>query len=294
MPSLDQIEAFVTAAEKGSFSSAARHLKKAQSAISSAVINLEIECGVLLFDRSQRNPVLTEAGQALLNNAYAMQRGTREFIAKANSLAQGIEKRLSLAIEESIPCPPVMRLLQEFEQRFPYVELELLNPSTNDVAKLLREGRAHLGMMYAQEEYPQGFSFKGVCDMPSLPVCGLDSALASMTGIDHQTLSEYRQLVVTGREQSTHKGREIYSNRFWKVESNYVAADLLKEGIGWAWLPEIVVNHPFYSAFLVKLDVNFLKADVKHCVDVVWTQQKNLGPAGCWLQQRLFDLKIIV
>jgi DNA-binding transcriptional ArsR family regulator len=67
--SLDAIAAFSTAAELGSFSAAARRLGKSQSTISEAIANLEIDLGVSLFERSGRQPVLTQAGQQLLSHA---------------------------------------------------------------------------------------------------------------------------------------------------------------------------------------------------------------------------------
>ncbi len=57
--SLEQLQAFVTTVETGSFSAAARHLGKAQSAISTAVSNLEIDLDNSLFVRSGRYPVLS-------------------------------------------------------------------------------------------------------------------------------------------------------------------------------------------------------------------------------------------
>lgn len=60
----DQIQAFVMAAELGSFSAAARQMGKVQSAVSTAIANLEIDAGVELFDRSGRAPVLTEEASA--------------------------------------------------------------------------------------------------------------------------------------------------------------------------------------------------------------------------------------
>lgn len=60
--SLDQLQAFVAAAEAGSFSGAARALRKAQSAVSTQVANLEADLGLELFNRAGRNPVLTPAG----------------------------------------------------------------------------------------------------------------------------------------------------------------------------------------------------------------------------------------
>ena len=53
--------AFAEAATLGSFSAAARKLGKRQSTISEAIANLEIDLGLTLFDRSTRQPTLTEA-----------------------------------------------------------------------------------------------------------------------------------------------------------------------------------------------------------------------------------------
>ncbi|VTR34556.1 HTH-type transcriptional activator AllS [Serratia fonticola] len=52
--------AFVEAAALGSFSAAARRLRKSQSTISTAIANLEADLGLTLFDRQARQPVLTE------------------------------------------------------------------------------------------------------------------------------------------------------------------------------------------------------------------------------------------
>ena len=40
---LDQLRVFVAIADQGSFSAAARHLRRAQSAVSNAIVNLEVE-----------------------------------------------------------------------------------------------------------------------------------------------------------------------------------------------------------------------------------------------------------
>ena len=70
---IEQLRAFVAAAEKGSFSAAARSLGRAQSVVSTHIAMLEDILGVELFDRSFRSPVLTEAGRDLLPEANAGQ-----------------------------------------------------------------------------------------------------------------------------------------------------------------------------------------------------------------------------
>jgi hypothetical protein len=62
-PSLEQLKTLLVAAQAGPFGGGAQ-LGKAQSAVSTAIANLEIDLGLELFDRSGRYPVLTEAGPA--------------------------------------------------------------------------------------------------------------------------------------------------------------------------------------------------------------------------------------
>ena len=60
---LYQLEAFVLAVNHGSFSAAARKLGRAQSRISTAIANLEVDLGFELFDRSAKLAVLTKHGE---------------------------------------------------------------------------------------------------------------------------------------------------------------------------------------------------------------------------------------
>src|SRR3979490_2138098 len=60
--SLDHLRTFIAAADEGSFSAAGRRLRRAQSAVSQTLANLEGQLAVKLFDRSARFPVLTDQG----------------------------------------------------------------------------------------------------------------------------------------------------------------------------------------------------------------------------------------
>jgi DNA-binding transcriptional LysR family regulator len=93
---LDQLRTFIVAADKGSFSGAGRHLKRAQSVVSKTLANLEEQIGVKLFDRSRRFPVLTDQGRALLADARAITGNVDLFKARAKSLAGKLEPELSV------------------------------------------------------------------------------------------------------------------------------------------------------------------------------------------------------
>ena len=71
MYSFEQLKVFVTVCESGSFSAAARKLKRAQSGVSQSIANLEIAIDQELFNREKNIPVLTNTGKALLPVADA-------------------------------------------------------------------------------------------------------------------------------------------------------------------------------------------------------------------------------
>ncbi len=288
MPSLDQLEAFAAAARQGSFSAAARHLGRAQSAISTAIINLEIETDTELFDRSSRSPRLTAAGQALLGYATTVLQSYQEFMAHANTLAHVAETRICLAIEQSISLHRLLPVMSEFEQQFPFVTLEILDPGSSDVATLIRDNRADLGLMMEQEDYPRGFNFQGVGYSRVLPVCRHDHPLVRQQPVTQAELRCHRQLVIRSRdlEHRDHE-RHTLSPRTWLSESPYLIMELLCAGIGWAFLHEAVIQEKLGSGELAVLDMANLKTDILQGVDVVWTENRSLGTAGQWLLQEL-------
>ncbi len=153
-PSLEQLKILLAAAESGSFSAAARKLGKAQSVVSSAISNLEIDLGLTLFDRSGRYPQLTEAGARMVQEAGILLAQSERLQSIAGELAAGVETRLTLAIDDDSHLPWLGTLLEEFATRYPTVELELLFPLMEDVTEMLVTGRAQLGISY-QKVHPQ-------------------------------------------------------------------------------------------------------------------------------------------
>lgn len=288
MPSIEQLKCFVVAAETGSFSAAARQLGKVQSAVSTAINNLEVDANVELFDRSSRSPVLTDAGQVLFESARAVLHSHHEFNAHAASLSSSGETSLCIAIEQNVASPVLVTVLEHFSETFPYITLELLDPGSGDVAELVRSNRADIGLMIEQEYYPQGFSFRGVGHSRVIPVSAPGFPLAQKKQLTHADLRQYRQIV--GRsldpDNQTHE-RYTISPLVWLSESPYVILELLGANIGWAFLHEAVADEKLKSGELVVLDLVYQQADILQGIDLVWTESRELGKAGQWLLQQL-------
>lgn len=88
----EEIEAFVSTVDTGSFTGAARHLRLAKSAISRRVSDLEARLGVQLMLRTTRALSLTDAGRALYQTSSQLLSDWREAeaaISDATSALQG-------------------------------------------------------------------------------------------------------------------------------------------------------------------------------------------------------------
>ncbi|WP_213763562.1 LysR family transcriptional regulator [Caballeronia sp. dw_19] len=72
MIELRVLRIFLAVAESRSFTLAAKHLEKTQSAVSQAVRQLEEELGVVLIDRDSRPMALTASGLTLRDRAYQL------------------------------------------------------------------------------------------------------------------------------------------------------------------------------------------------------------------------------
>jgi DNA-binding transcriptional LysR family regulator len=95
---LRALEVFIAAADSGSMTKAARHLKVTQSAISQQLKLLEADMGVMLMDRNTRPLLLTPAGHALRAHAGEMLLQADQARAKVRQIATASLPHLRIAM----------------------------------------------------------------------------------------------------------------------------------------------------------------------------------------------------
>ncbi|MFM1643449.1 LysR family transcriptional regulator [Aeromonas salmonicida] len=284
--SLEQLKALLAAAETGSFSAAARKLGKAQSVVSTAISNLEIDLGLELFDRSARYPVLTEAGTRIHQEATILLAQSERLQAIAGELAAGVESRLTLAIDDDSHLPWLGSLLEEFATRYPGVELELLFPLMEDVTELLKSGRAQLGISYQKERPERELASCSLGSVKMPLVVSPDHPLARKTPLRESDLQGARQLMVTGRREGTERHRFRLSAQVWWVEGDLGILELVKLGLGWASVPDFLLHRPLARGEVVVLNPDFI-ALAELALELQWYRARPLGQAGRWLKEAL-------
>ncbi|MGL5037797.1 MAG: LysR family transcriptional regulator [Aeromonas sp.] len=285
-PSLEPLRILLAVAETGSFSAAARKLGKAQSVVSTAIANLEIDLALTLFDRGGRYPQLTAAGTRMVQEAATLLAQRDRLQAVAGELAAGVESRLTLAIDDDSHLPWLGTLLEQFASRYPSVELELLFPLMEDVTELLVTGRAQLGICY-QKVHPLREIVARSLGKVSMPlVVSPDHPLARKHPLQEADLQSARQLMVTGRREGSERQRFRLSAQVWWIEGDLGVLELVKRGLGWAAIPEFLIHQPLARKELVVLAPDFI-ASYALALELQWHRARPLGLAGRWLKETL-------
>ena len=121
---LRQLRYFVAVAEELNFSRAAGRIYMSQPALSQQIRKLEQELGVALFDRKGSSIGLTEAGAALLDGARRILVEVEQTTRAAREAGGAERSHLSVGFPEYANHTAVADILQTFQRRYPYVDLE--------------------------------------------------------------------------------------------------------------------------------------------------------------------------
>lgn len=290
-PTLDQLRLFVTVAESGGFSAAARSLNRSQSVVSYAIANLEDQLQVALFDRAgTRRPRLTAAGEAMLADARRILADLDGIRARARGLRQGLEAEVLAAVDQTVPIQALAQVLKDFEQTFPTVGLRLHIGALGVVQDQVERRVADVGF--------GGEAVRGGSDIVStrigsaslVPVAAPRHPLArAEPPVPLVVVRDHTQIVITDLTDQT-RGRDfgVLSSRTWRMTDMGVKRDLILAGLGWGGLPLASIYEDIAAGRLVRLHladypVQDFPLFAKHHA------ASPPGPATRWMIDRLRD-----
>ncbi|HEY8042335.1 MAG TPA: LysR family transcriptional regulator [Polyangiaceae bacterium] len=287
---LDQLHLFLSVVDAGGFSAAARALRRAQSAVSYGIANLERQLGVALFDRAGHRPTLTPAGQALAAEARAVAAQVDRLRARARGIAAGVEPRLAIAVDPMFPLPALVKALVEFRERFPTVALTLHTEALGGVAELVAAGTCSVGIGGVLPRMPEGLERKPLARITLLHVASARHPLARLRGrLATSVVREHVQIVLSDRSRLGEDFEVgVFSDRTWRVLDLGAKHALLLAGLGWGGMPMHAVSADLARKRLVRLHLEEAPAPSYEAVLFVMNRTAEPpGPAGRWLIERL-------
>lgn len=224
---LRQIRYFQAVVRNNSFSEAAEECHISQSAISQQIRALEQELGFSLLERHNRKFVLTPAGEHIYKKSLVWTADYEQMCREAAKIARGDEAILKIGYLRSHNSPEVHQALEEFSEKYPRVDLQMLYGNHEELFDLLRTGGADLVL----NDQRRAFSDEYVNLILSTTRMHIELAarnpVAELPSITVQELKNIPCILVASREQQATE-REFYQTIIG-IQSEILFAENLEE-----------------------------------------------------------------
>jgi DNA-binding transcriptional LysR family regulator len=250
--SLEQWAVLAAVVDEGGFAAAGEALDRSQSAVSYAVQQLQAGLPVALTESRGRRTVLTEAGATLLRRARAVLAETASLEALAVNLAQGWEAEIRIAVDIIFPPTLLNEVLGRFGPVCRSTRLEVLESVLSGTTEALLRREVDLAIV---GQLPAGFLGTRLTAVEFVPVAHHDHRLHALgRAVTLADLKGERQIVV--RDSGTKRRLDagwLGAEQRWTVSHLKTSIEMLKHGLGFAWIPREHIRDELGSGLLAPL-----------------------------------------
>ena len=260
---MTQLEFFLRVIEEGSFSKAAERVYRTQPAVSIAIRRLEEEIGAPLFDRSQKTPTLTEAGQIVHDYAkriITLRDQARETVAELRELKRG---RVRIGANESTSLYLLPEVILAFRERHPTVKVEIYRHVSERLPLEVLDRNVDFALMAFEPNDSDLEAFPVLDDelvlimSPKHPLAGRDSVTVRELGkesfLAHNVKTASRVKVI-----ETFSKHHTPLNITLELATVETIKRFVQKRIGIAFVPRMCVNEELERATLVTIPVRGL------------------------------------
>ena len=154
------------------------------------------------------------------------------------------------------------------------------------VTQMVLDRTATIGICGPLDVEVAGLERIGVGSVELIPVAAPDHPLALAGRNAPGAGRDHIQLVLTDRSRLTHgQDRGVIGTQTWRLADLGSKHMLLKEGIGWGYMPEPMVREDVEAGRLVRLDMREYKDGFMR-LHAIYRTDTPPGPAGSWLIAR--------
>lgn len=144
---LRQFEYFLALAETRQVSKAALRCHVSQSSVTVALRNMERTLGTPLFVRHAKGVRLTEAGERFVHHARNVTSAVTGAIQDIQATPSDIQGQLRVGVTETMSAYLMPQVLEKAEQRFPNLEIQVLENDRASIEHALMKGDIDLALL---------------------------------------------------------------------------------------------------------------------------------------------------
>jgi DNA-binding transcriptional LysR family regulator len=250
-------------ARTGSFSAAAQALWITQPAVSRQIAALERELGRKVLERTPRGLRLTEAGRLLVEHAEAIVGRLAAAEAQLGSLDRLETGELRLGASGAAAALLLAGAMARFRDRWPSVLLSLHELPPDDVAGPVKAGKLDLAVAFEARLAPAAdadVELVHLLDDPLLLALPAAHPLASRADLTLEELADETWIRVHPEGPGVARAACLAAGfepqvRF-DARGSRVAAELVRAGLGVAFISLLAIEHPGEGVVLRELGDN--------------------------------------
>lgn len=187
---LRQLRQFVTVAQLGSFTAAAKKLGIAQPAISATIKKLEQQLSIRLLQRNERKVSLSAEGEVLYQHAIQLLKQAEDTEQAMQSL-KGLESgTVTIGIPSMMGSYFFPPLLMAFKSQYPQLNLSVIDAGTELVRQKLLNGELDLGIVVTKD-VPAELVCEPIYTGELLACCSQDNPLSQQSKISHREFLQH-------------------------------------------------------------------------------------------------------
>ncbi len=237
---LQQLSHFVMVVEEGGFRAAANRANRSQAALSTSIKELEKTLGQPLFEAGNTSK-LTPFGDICLPKVTQFLNVYQALDNDLRAAAAGQQGRVRIASVPSVAAKLIPSVLGAFCERYPNVEVSLIDDNAAGVEARLLSGEVDLALGNCSEIDDGVIDFTPLISDPIGVVCLRDNPItAKQGGIEWRTLLEQpfiRNGTCTLLDPTP--ARTLSEQALYSVESITSLFSVLELGIGVTTLPKL-------------------------------------------------------
>lgn len=266
-----QLESFVAIAKLKSFSRAAEELYLTQPTISNHIHILEKELSTILFNRTNKNITLTNAGEILYEHAIGILNKKEHAYFSLNEFKGKIQGILEIS-SSSIPEQYYLSdIICKFSRKYPDVKYSLIKYDSKQVVDKILSGEIDFGLVGAKGNSNQ-IDYLEILDDEIVLIAPNNSSFSTLSTISIDNFKPYpiiireegsgtRKIVLTYLKELGITSDDL--NIISEVEDNETIKKLVINGLGISFISSRAIQNELKLGLLKEIRIDSLNMNRK-------------------------------
>ncbi len=285
---LQQLQAFIAVAERGSFRAAAEEIHLSPPAMSRRIEKLESIIGTRLLNRTTREVELTSVGRVFLERARAAIDDLESAMLGISDIATSRSGRVTVACVPSAAIYFLPQVISSFSAKYPAIRIRVIDESMNQTLQSVLSGESDFGIGFMNTLMPE-IKFESIHVDPFVVAMRRDHPLANRKAVGWQEIAGERLISVARSSGNRQLLDDILSkaglNPNFAFEVSHIGTllGMVEAGLGVAAVPRMALpaNHPTVVGLMLR------KPTISRSLGLLSKQGATLRPAAAMFHEHL-------